>query len=244
MARLSTANDVMNRVATEIGLPKSTDPVSSSDETFIQLRGLLDSAGQELVELNQWQILEREYSFTTVEGDTGEYDLPDDFSAMIDQTGWDRTNNLPIGGPLSSQDWAYLVGRDLVSQTIYASFQLQDNKLQLFPQPPPEDLEVSFSYLSRAWLASGTDMTNRFDTIQTGSDIVLFEPILIVKFLKVKMLEAKGFDASAARLEFDTVFDSRTGKDSGAAVLSASGGTGGMPYLTPYRNVGDTGYGM
>jgi len=31
----------------------------------------------------------------------GTYDLPADFNYMIDQTGWDRTNRVSIGGPLS-----------------------------------------------------------------------------------------------------------------------------------------------
>jgi hypothetical protein len=60
----------------------------------------------------------------------------------------------------------------------------------------------------------------------------------------VKMLEAKGFDASAARLEFENMFDSRTGKDEGASILSAGRNSRGFPYLSPYGNTGDTGYGV
>jgi hypothetical protein len=243
MARLATANDIINRVAVEIGLNKDPDPVSSPDEAFIQMKGLLDSAGQELVELHNWQIMSREFSFTTQAGDTGIYDLPDDFSSMVDQTGWDRTNRVAIGGPLSDQDWAYLEGRDLVSQSIYVSFKLEENKLYLYPQPPPEGLEVSFQYASRSWVAEQNNLNNRHDVVETGSDVVLYEPILIVKFLKVKMLEAKGFDASAARLEFENMMDARTGKDTGASILSASNNSRGFPYLHPYYNTGDTGFG-
>lgn len=244
MPRLSTVNDIINRAAVEIGLNKATDPVGSQDEAFIQLRGLLDSAGQEMVHLNNWQILQQNFNFTTQAGDTGVYDLPDDFSSMVDQTGWDRTNRVAIGGPLSSQDWAYLEGRDLVSQSIYASFKLQDNKLELYPQPPPEGLEVDFEYMSRNWLANGTNTDLRHDVIAAGSDLCLFEPILMVKFLKVKMLEAKGFDASSARLEFENMMDAITGTDEGASILSASSNSRGFPYLHPYYNTGDTGYGI
>ena len=74
--------------------------------------------------------------------------------------------------------------------------------------------------------------------------IVVFEPILVVKYHKVKFLEAKGFDASAARLELDTMFNARTGRDTGAPILNAAGGGGGYPYLNSFRNVGDTGYGV
>lgn len=243
MARLATANDIINRVAIEIGLNKDVNPVASEDESFVRLRGLLDSAGQELVQLNDWQIMQKSFTFTTAPGDDGNYDLPTDFSHMIDQTGWDRTNNVPLGGPLSSQDWAYLAGRDLVDQSIYVSFQLSNNRLSVYPQPPPAGLNISFEYQSRNWIAEQAQTNNRHDIVQTGSDLVLYEPILIVKFLKVKMLEATGFDASAARLEFDTMYDSISGKDEGASVLNASGVTHGFPYISPYRNTGDTGFG-
>lgn len=244
MGRLATANDIINRVAVEVGLNTDVNPVGSTDEAFVQMRYLLDSAGQELVQLNNWQILQQEYSFVTQAGDTGVYDLPDDFSHMVDQTGWDRTNNVALGGPLSGQDWAYLEGRDLVSQSIYASFKLQNNKLELYPQPPPEGLEVSFEYMSRNWVSNNASLTDRADRVDSGADVVLFEPILIVKFLKCKTLEAKGFDATAARVEFENMFDSLVGKDEGAPVLNASKNSRSFPYLHSYFNTGDTGYGV
>ena len=243
MPRFATANDVINRAAIEIGIPEDPNPVTSTDENFVQLRGLLNSAGQEMVQLHNWQGLTGRFEFTTVDTDTGIYELPDDFSHMIDQTGWDRTNRVAMGGPLSSQDWAYLEGRDLVSQSIYASFRLDQNKLELYPQPPPEGLQISFEYMTRNWLAEQGNTNNRHDVIATGTDVVLYEPILIVKFLKCKILEAKGFDASSARMEFENMFDARTGKDEGASILSASRSGRTFPYLNGYSSVGDTGFG-
>ena len=244
MARQETANVIINRVAIEVGLSQVADPVADADKAFEQLTGLLTAAGQELVELHQWQVLRQEIQFTTVvPSDDGVYDLPDDFSYMIDQSGWDQTNNAPITGPLSPQDWSYLVGRDLVSQTIYASFRIVENKLELFPQPPANGIVMRFEYISRYWIQQAGENAPDEDTIQIGTDVVLYEPILIIKFLKVKFLEAKGFDSSAARLEFETIFNSRTGKDVGAPILNAGSNSRTFPYLHPYRNIGDTGYG-
>jgi len=216
--------------------------MSSADESFIQLRGLLNSAGQELVELHPWGSLNREFTLTTQEGDSGTYDLPEDFSYMIDQTGWDRSNRVAIGGPLSAQDWSYLIGRDLISQTIYASFRLVDNKFDLFPQPPPVGLEIRFEYISRNWVSEQNE-TTRKDLATVTSDIVLYEALMIIKFLKVKFLDAKGFDSSSARHEFEVLFNSRTGKDTGAVILSAGSNSRGFPYLST-NNVGRSGYGM
>jgi len=242
MPRLSIANDIINRVAVEVAIPTDPDPVASGDPAMVQMAGLLNGAGQELVELHPWQALTKVFSLTTSDTDSGTYDLPEDFNSMIDQTGWDKTNRVAIGGPLSAQDWSYLDGRDLVSQSIYASFRLVDNKFDLYPQPPPDGLEIRFEYLSRNWVQEAGSGIGK-DSVTAGSDIVLLDPLLVVKFLKVKFLQAKGFDYSAASVELDNVFNSRTGKDQGAAILSASSNSRGFPYLHPYYNTGDTGYG-
>jgi len=243
MARQETANTLINRAALEVGLTPVSDPVASQDPAFIQLTGLLTAAGQELVELRPWQVLLQEYAFTTVvPGDTGVYDLPDDFSSMVNQTGWDQTNSTMVFGPLSSQEWSYLDGRGLASETIYASFRLAENKMQLYPQPPPNGIDIRFEYISRYWVRSTGSSDPDKDTITIGTDIVLYEPILVVKFLKVKFLEAKGFDTTAARLDFETMFDSRAGRDAGAPTLRAGGVRNTFPYLTPF-NTGDTNYG-
>ena len=243
MPRYLPVNEIINRAAVEVGLLPSSDPVSDTNETFIQMVGLLNSSGQELCELDDWQELVKPYEIITADTDTGTYDLPDDFNYMSDQTGWDRTNRVAIGGPLSAQDWTYLAGRDLVSQTIYASFRQVDGKLDLYPQPPPEGLRLTFEYISRWWLQEqGASAPNR-DTVGAGSDTCILDPLLSIKFLKLKFLQAKGLDSAAAGMEFDTLLASRIGKRTGAPILSASRGSRAFPYLTPYGNTGDTGFG-
>lgn len=247
MARYLTVDVIINRAALEVGLLPSASPVNDQDEAFIQMVGLLTGAGQELCELHPWQVLVRPYQINTNpanDGTSGSYDLPNDFNYMIDQTGWDRKNRVAIGGPLSAQDWTYLAGRDLVSQTIYASFRQVDGKIDIYPQPAPEDMLITFEYISRNWLMEqGQTVPNR-DDVGAGSDVCVLDPQLTIKFLKLKFLQAKGFDASAAALEFDTMLDSRIGKSEGAPVLSASNSTRAFPYITPYGNTGDTNFGL
>ena len=243
MARYATATDIINQTAIEVGLTPDTDPVASTDVQFVQLTGLLNAAGQELVEMNGWQALREVYEFTTQDGDSGVYDLPSGFSYMIDQTGWDMTNTVPIGGPLSPQIWSYLLGRDLVSQTIYASFRLMDGTLNLFPQPPPIGILVRFEYISRNWVLEAGPAGTRTDKVSAGSDTVLYEPRVIINFLKVKWLDAKGFPSDAARMDFDNIYSGRVGRDKGAPVLNAGGGVRWPPYLNGWYNVPDSGYG-
>ena len=239
MARQLSANEVINRTAISVGLGSIPNAVGSNRDDGVQLTELLNVAGQELVELQPWEVLQGTITINTAADDTGAYPLPSDYCYMIDRSGWDHTNSIPVYGPLSPQDQAYLEGRDLITDSIYSAFYLKGGQLNLFPQPPASGLNLQFKYVKRNWLQEQNDGPYR-DEIGSGTDVVLYEPIMIVNYLKVKWLEAKGLDSSSARMEFELMFMSRQGKDEGARVLSASGAGRGMPYITPLRNTADS----
>jgi len=242
ISTLTTANDILNRVAVEIGDEAVADPMASTDPLFIQMKYLLNIAGEELYQAYPWQLLTREHQIITSALDSGDYDLPDDFGYMIDQTGWERSQNVPLWGPLSPQDWSYLLGRGLVNQTIYASFRLDQGLFRIFPQPPPDGLNVNFEYIACTWVSDGAATPAYQKEVLIGSDIPLFDRTLISRYLKVKLLEAKGFDSQKAQDDFNQTFSFLTGQDKGAQILTL-GGRLGYPYLNIWRNLPDTNYG-
>jgi hypothetical protein len=240
MARQETAGTIINRVAVEIGLRQVQDPFSSQDEGFSQMVGLLNVAGQEMVELHNWETLLTQFSLTTSSLDSGVYPLPADYDRFVGQTGWDQSNDVPIIGPLSPQDWAYLKGRDLASDSIYLSYRIYQNQFEVYPQPPPDGVNVSFEYISRNWVLPADQV--RTDSCTASGDTVLLDPLLMQKFLKVKYLDAKNLPSQAARIEFENVLQNRQGNDNGAPILSASRSRY-YPYLDAFYNTSDTGYG-
>lgn len=249
LQRFLSANDVINRAAVEIGLNPVNDVFATPDPNFQSLRYLLNSAGQELVQEFNWQISLREHEFTTAPGDTGIYDLPADFSSMIDQTGWQQGipgAAYPLLGPASSQWWSYLKASQLFTVTIYAWFRINRGKLELWPQPPPKGIPIRYEYMSRAWVLAGDSPpipgTYR-DTVQIPSDIVLYEPIMIVKKLKVAFLQAKGFESIKAEDEFQTSLEAWKGKDKSAPILDMRGARPYYRFMDTVVNVPDTGYG-
>lgn len=246
MARYDTAGDIVNAALSECGITSTADPFASSDPAFVQACAILGSAGREMLTLHEWNKLVKTHTITTnVPPDTGEYSLPDDFAWLINQTGWTPTNGgagLPLGGPLSAQDWTYLVNTNLASSTVYISFRQADGEFWILPQPPPDGVEINFEYISRYWVAlTGTTVGTK-DKPTLSSDVVLFEPILITKFLKLRYLEAKGFDTTAAVGQFLTMFQSWTGKDVSAPILNTAR-MRVFPYLG-WRNIPETNYGL
>ena len=238
------AEKILNRVAAEVGIAPVDSPLESPDPFFIQLRYLLNTAGEELMQAYPWERLVKTHQIVTASGDTGVYDLPSDFGYILNQTEWDRTNNVPMGGPLSASEWTYLKGRDLASNTLYASFRVSQGKFNVFPTTPPVGLDLNFEYISTNWVWNGNATTPVYtDEVLLASDVPLFDKTLITRALKVKYLEAGGFDTTKAQADYNQIFSFLTGNDKGASIINAGGGNRAFPYLSN-NNIADTGYGL
>ena len=239
-----TASRIINRVAAEVGIQPVADPFSSDDPTFQQLIFLMNTAGEELLIQFPWEQLQNETSITTQSGDTGEYPLPDDFAYMINQTGWERSQNVPLFGPLSPQEWQYLLGRDLVTSTIYASFRIKQGYFTLFPAPPSVGLNIHYEYIGKNWVRDADNPLLFKDEVTKAADTPLYNRLLISRYTKAKYLEAHQMDSSRAQDDFNQMFEQLAGRGAGAPVLNAGRPSGGMPYLDGFRSVPDSGFGM
>tara|TARA_R110002110_G_scaffold345573_9_gene555865 strand:- start:2035 stop:2778 length:744 start_codon:yes stop_codon:yes gene_type:complete len=247
MARYATVDTILNDVAVESGLAPIAAPFDSSDPAFIQLRYLLNSSGQELLELYPWEILRRKHTITTDSATypDARYPLPADFGFMIDQTSWDQSSNVPLQGGVTPQQWAFLEGRDLSSSTIFVTFRMDAGELQLYPATIADGRVISFYYISRYWAEKGSSpsIEGLYD-IDAGTNTVRYEPILIKRMLKMKFQAAKGFDNTNSTQEFYRALDAWTGKSKAAQVLSASARGRTQPFLNVWRNAPDSGYGI
>ena len=218
-----TALEVLKQVSGELGLPQTTDVASSSDLQTVQLRSLLNSAGNELLLYYPWQQFRKEWVFDTVI-DQGEYDLPADWNYPLDQTQWDRTDHWPLIGPKTAQEWAWLKG-GLLAAAPRLRFRIDDNKFKLWPVPStttsPSQYEIAQEYIVRNWVLTGDpNPIVPADMVVANTDIIQYEPWLINKYLKLKWYQLKGFETSGVESDFMRIFNSLTGKDTGAPILS------------------------
>jgi hypothetical protein len=65
---------------------------------------------------------------------------------------------------------------------------------------------------------------------------------LVTLLARVKWLEMKGLDSSAAMRDFQVNYENRKGNEKGAPVLSMTRAMG-FPYINMVTSVPDTGYG-
>lgn len=241
MARYTTVSDVINRTLPEVGLGTSSNVFADTTQAVVQMRNLLTSCGLFLLYEFPWERMRREWTFTTVvPGDTGDYTLPTGWGYMIPQTGWSRTNQTALAGPLSAQEWQYLKARSSTNP-LYASFRLKQGQLSLYPQPPGNGIIVALEYVSRYW-AVAADTTTYKEIPTANDDVVLFDDLLIIKALKAAFLGAKGFDTTKADIEYEKVFNNIVGFDNSAPVLNV-GRRRRSSRLIDSFNAPDSGYG-
>jgi hypothetical protein len=229
MAQYWTAIQVLQQVAGELGLPRPPTVTGLDDVQSVQLLSLLNSAGNELMLYYPWEQFVKEWEFIT-EVDKDTYDLPADYNYFRDQTQWDRTNHWPLMGPKSAQEWAWLKG-SLVAPLPRLRFRITDNKFKIYPTPatgssPGPNFRLAMEYIQTNWvLNEGVEV----DMIISDGDVLRYNPWLLVKFVKFKFYELKGFDTAGVNGDFMRVFNNLTGKDTGAQKLSLS-----PVYTSPY----------
>jgi hypothetical protein len=239
LAGYSTVATLVNRAAVQCGLSAVADPFASADPNFVQLREFLDTLGTELSESVNAH-LQREFTLTTT-GAATSYALPADYREMVDDTAWNRSGFLPLDGPITPARAQFLKswnGAALVN----IPYRIQGNRLTV-PIAPADGLSLSGLYVSTYWVqtaASGTGPDA--DHITLGTDYVLFDPLLVVLGLKLRWLEAKGFDTVLALAAYERRFEKVRGTNAGASTLSMGGG-GSLYRLIDAYNAPPTGLG-
>lgn len=164
-----TAANIINDAAVELGLISAdiAAPYSSANRNIIQLCRLLKGVGQDLVKLRAWTHLQKEHTFSFVSG-TADYSPPSDFARCIDQTFWNRSNRLPLGGPVDARHWQ-LLQAVTASGVLYNIFRTVAGVVRVYPTPTTTD-SIAYEYISSSWVEpvsvkASLTPTGGFDTV-------------------------------------------------------------------------------
>ena len=190
-----------------------------------------------------WPQLVREHVITGV-ADTTAYALPADFRSLVSDTAWSRTNDQTIRAP-TAQGWNTLkassLGATLSLQARILSDRASAHADQVqFITAPAADESLAFEYRSRSWVRTAANAYA--DAPTAATDVVLFDPLLAVRALKLAFRREKGLDTTSAQQDFDASLAACRGDLIIGQTLSLVGGSDG-PHLIDIRNLPETGYG-
>jgi hypothetical protein len=240
----STLSAIVQNVASMVAFPVPSDPAGDSDPAVQQMVQAANMAGIELLTMYDWQELIKNYEIPISSTYTGQkeksFPLPDDFFDWIDQTNWNATTQFPSLGPVSAQMWQQLLIRTTLP-TLSFYWQVRDNMIYVLA-PPDAPQVMNVFYVSQAWVQDQDDPDLFKNRITKNGDKCLLDATLITLYTRVKWLEMKGLDSSAAMRDFQIAYENRKGAFKGAPVLSMTRDSR-FPYISPLINTPDTGFG-
>jgi len=177
---------------TNIPVPSSVMG-GTSDTQVLQLLRLLEEEGQELASRYPWEGITNEFTLTTIAAeDQGAMATiaPNGFRALKTGTFFDRTDSLPILGPLTDQEWQH---RKAIAMTgPRYDFRLRGGHLLVNPIPAAGHTWAG-EYWSKNWIL-GIDGTTYKQYFTLDTDTLLIPEELCLSGLRWRWKKEKGFD--------------------------------------------------
>ena len=210
------------------GLPEPTTVYGTTDPQILQILALLEEEGNDLSLRGSWQGITFEASHTTVATESqGAMSTiaTNGFRYIKNNTIWDRTNKLPIFGPLSSQEWQSM--KALVPTGPRYQFTIRGGNLLVNPVPTA-GYSWYFEYVSQNWILGANGSTyKQYFTLDT--DTILLPETLVLMGLRWRWKKEKGFDYAEDFNTYETQVKDALGRDGGKETLSMDMNTWGGP---------------
>src|SRR5574343_284370 len=188
-----TMLSVVQQFCLRTGIPKPSAVYGSTDSQVLQAMALLEEEGNDLATRHDWQALVAEASHTTVATeDQGAVSTiaSNGFRHICNETIWDRTNNLPIVGPLDGKDWQAIKG--MTSTGARYRYRIRGGHLLITPTP---DAGYSwyFEYVSKNWIL-GADGTTYKEYFTLDTDTILLPESIVLMGLRWRWKKEKGLE--------------------------------------------------
>jgi len=234
MQKYATASEIINTALQELGMGVVNIDAAALDATGWQMIGLLNSLGSEVLRANDWQHLEQVMTFVG-DGVNDTFDLPTNFGRQVNQTEWSVSQNRPMQGPVSPQQWAWNK-YGIVSAGMFFQYRILRGQYHVFPMPGLGQ-EFALYYITENWVVLNGNIFDGSATVVNSDDVILLDSRLMVAGLKLKFWTAKGLDTTALKSEFEYLLASEKAQSTGAPVISLTGST--VEPLIGWNNITD-----
>lgn len=216
MSLLTLVKQFCNRT----GLTEPATVMGSTDDQIKQIRALLEEEGNDLAQRGSWEGLTQQASLTTVADETqGALTTiaSNGFRYIKNATIWDRTNKLPVYGPLSDQEWQAV--KALVQTGPRYSWRIRGGQLIVNPVPTA-GYAWYFEYVSQYWIL-GADLTTYKQYFTLDTDTLLLPETLLLMGLRWRWKKEKGFEYAEDFRTYEMQVKDALGRDGGKQVLYA-----------------------
>lgn len=200
----------------------------TTDPQIRQIMALLEEEGNDFASRGSWQGLTFEASHTTIAAeDQGAISTiaSNGFRYIKNQTIWDRTDRLPVLGPMDGQDWQAM--KAVVTTGPRYRFRIRGGKLLVNPTPAAGH-SWYFEYVSKNWILGADGVTyKQYFTLDT--DTVLLPEELVLMGIRWRWKKEKGFDYAEDMRTYEMQVKDALGRDGGKPILHMDSDTWNGP---------------
>ena len=205
-------------VCRRTNVPEPTTVFGTSDTQIKQMMALLEEEGNDLALRGAWQGITFEATLTTVA--TASQGVmttlaSNGFRYIKNDTIWDRTNKLPILGPMWADEWQAL--QALAFSGPRYQFRIRGDKLLVTPTPTA-GYTWAFEYVSKNWMTDSTGVTYR-QYFGADADVMLLPEELLMMGLRWRWMREKGLDYAELFRTYEMQVKDALGRDGGKPIL-------------------------
>lgn len=191
------------------GVPAPGDVLGSTDDLTIQLVALLEEECTALAPRQLWANLVNQCTFVTLAAESqgtlaslgSGPTAVNGLNYILPGTFWDRTQKVPVRGPLDAQDWQAIKAVNVTGPQYYFRLLGQGTSVaQLLLNPEPAaGHTMAFEYVTNNWcLQDGTTPASSF---ANNSDVILLPENIVLMGLRWRFKKEKNLPYAE---DFDT----------------------------------------
>jgi hypothetical protein len=160
--------------ADEIGLRRPASVVGNPDPEVQQLYRVIVIECEALLEAAYWQALRNERTFTAIAGETQTGILPSDFSRMVPETFWDRSNTRLVSAVQDGVQWQNL--KAISYSGPQPKFVIRGGALSILPAMAGGE-SLAFEYITTNYILAADLTPKAAFTVDTDTTL-LDEPLI------------------------------------------------------------------
>lgn len=219
-----TLLEIITQVTGRLGQPVPSTVMGNTDKGVVQFKTILEESLDFLSGRAAWERLNKEITFTTVAlEDQGTLDSVGlgsgptplvGYRYMLPDTLWDRTNKLPLCGPLDPQDWQAM--KAWVINGPRYRFRVRGGHFYVNPVPTA-GWTWAFEYISENHIVAAAGIYKMRFTLDT--DIVLIPAQVVELDLRWRWKKEKGLPYAQDFADLEVMLADAKARNQPAKVL-------------------------